>query len=240
MRVSKPVRSSISFSSVTAMPPRRTWPNASVCCVLGDDVAVLGRRALGDDDDRERPAAALAAAQVLADLLDVERALGHEDRVGAAGHAGVHGDPAGVAAHDLADDHAVVRLGGGVQAVDRVGGDLHGGLEAERVVGAGEVVVDRLRHADDVDAVVGQPLGHAERVLAADRDQPVEAVLLERGARPSRSRPPPCTGSCARCRGSCRRGAGCRGSSRASAPSRRRTSRRPSRSGSRGTRGRRR
>ena len=94
----------------------------------------------------------VAAAQVLADLLDVERALGDEDHVGAAGHAGVGGDPAGVAAHHLDDDHAVVRLGGRVQAVDRVGGDLHGGLEAEREVGAGEVVVDRLRDADDVDA----------------------------------------------------------------------------------------
>ena len=30
MRDSKPVRSSIAFSSATAMPPSRTWPNASV------------------------------------------------------------------------------------------------------------------------------------------------------------------------------------------------------------------
>ena len=32
MRVSKPVRSSISRSSCTAMPPRRAWPKASVSC----------------------------------------------------------------------------------------------------------------------------------------------------------------------------------------------------------------
>src|SRR5207249_2615770 len=57
-----------------------------------------------------------------------------------------------------------------------------GRLEAERVVGAGEVVVDRLGNPDHIDAVVRQALGDAERVLAADRDQAVEAMLLERRA----------------------------------------------------------
>ena len=61
----------------------------------------------------------------------------------------MHGDPAGVAAHHLDDHHAVVRLGGRVQAVDRLGADRDGRVEAEGVVGAGEVVVDRLRDADD-------------------------------------------------------------------------------------------
>ena len=57
MRDSYPVRSSISCSSMMPIPPRRTWPNASVVLVLGEQVAVLGRGALGDDDDRERAAA---------------------------------------------------------------------------------------------------------------------------------------------------------------------------------------
>ena len=141
----------------------------------------FGRRPLGDDDDRERGAVGLAALEPLADLVEVERPLGHEDHVGAAGEAGVAGDPAGVAAHHLDDDHAVVRLRGGVQAVDRVRRDLHRGLEAEREVRAGEVVVDRLRDADDVHAVVHQPAGDAERVLAADRDQRVDPLLGEHG-----------------------------------------------------------
>ena len=111
--------------------------------------AVLRRRALGDDDDREAAALGVAAAQAVADLLDVERPLGDEDDVGAAGEAAVGGDPARVAAHDLDDDDAVVRLRRRVQAVDRVRGDLHRGLEAEREVRAREVVVDRLGDADD-------------------------------------------------------------------------------------------
>ena len=67
--------------------------------------------------------------------------------------------------------------GGRVQAVDRVGRDLHRGVEAEREVGAGDVVVDRLRHADHRQPVLVQPAGDAHRVLAADRDDRVEAVL---------------------------------------------------------------
>jgi hypothetical protein len=113
-------------------------------------------------------------------IENVERPLGHQDHVGAAGDAGVGGDPPGVAAHHLDDDHAVVRLGGGVQAVDRVGGDLHRGLEAEREVGPVEVVVDRLRHADDRDPLVDESPGDAQRVLAADRDQRAEPALAHR------------------------------------------------------------
>jgi hypothetical protein len=91
----------------------------------------------------------------------------------------VQRDPAGVPAHDLDDERAVVRLGGGVQPVDGVDGDLHRGVEAEGVVGGAEVVVDRLRDADDVQAGRGQLGRDAEGVLAADRDQRVDAGLLE-------------------------------------------------------------
>ena len=55
-----------------------------------------------------------------------------------------------------------------MQAVDRVRRDLHGRVEAERDVGAREVVVDRLRHADHGDAVVAQAPRDPEGVLAAD------------------------------------------------------------------------
>ena len=112
-----------------------------------------------------------------AGVFDRQRVLGDEHDVGAAGDAAHDGDPAGVAAHDLDDHHAVVRLRRRVQAVDRLGADRDGGVEAEGVVGAREVVVDRLRHADDRQPVlVVQARGDAERVLAADRDERVEPV----------------------------------------------------------------
>ena len=82
-------------------------------------------------------------------------------------------------AHRLDDEDAAVRLRGRVAAIDGFGGHVHRGVEAERVVGAVQVVVDRLRHADDGKLELGgEPRGHAERILAADRHERVE--LLER------------------------------------------------------------
>ena len=147
-RVSLPVRCSISPSSQWAMPPRRDVAELVELLVLGLGHAAHRLRPLGDDEDR-RVVVLEAAADELADPLEVEGQLGDEDHVGAAGEAGVEGDPAGVAAHHLDDQHAVVAVGRRVQAVDRLHRDVDRGVEAEGVVGGAEVVVDRLRHADD-------------------------------------------------------------------------------------------
>ena len=64
-------------------------------------------------------------------MVYVDGALGGEDDVGAAGDADGDGDPAGVAAHDLDDLAAGVGFGGGVQAIDGLGGDGDGGVKAE-------------------------------------------------------------------------------------------------------------
>ena len=70
-----------------------------------------------------------------------------------------------------------------MEAVDRVGGDLNGGVEAEGHLGAAEVVVDGLGHADHGKAVLAvKAVGDAERVLAADGDQAVDVEALERRA----------------------------------------------------------
>ena len=105
--------------------------------------------ALRDDADDVGVAALEAGADQPAHLVDVEGLLGHQGDVGAGGQAGVQGDPARVPAHDLDQQHPLVRLGGGVQPVDHLGGDADRGVEAEGQVGAVDVVVDRLRDADD-------------------------------------------------------------------------------------------
>ena len=55
-----------------------------------------------------------------------------------------------------------------MQPVDSLGGDLHRRVEAEGEIGAGEIVVDGLRHTHQVDSHLVQLGGHAEGVLAAD------------------------------------------------------------------------
>jgi hypothetical protein len=61
-------------------------------------------------------------------------------------------DPAGIAPHHLDDDDAAVRFRGGVEAIDRVGGEAHRRIESEAACGARDVVVDGLGHADERDA----------------------------------------------------------------------------------------
>jgi len=114
------------------------------------------------------------------DLVDVEGPLGDEDLGGTAGHARVHRDPTGVAAHHLTHEDAVVRFGGRMQTIDGVGRDLHGGVKAERDLGGRQVVVDRLRDSDDLHALLREPVRDAESVVAPDRDENVDVVLLQR------------------------------------------------------------
>ncbi len=140
------------------MPPRRTWPNWSTSRDWQRH-GPLGRGgSFGDHHDRGEATLGVSGLEVAADLIDVEWLLGDEDLGRAAGDSGVGRDPSGVPPHHLADDHAIVGLGGGVQPVDGLRGDLHGGVKAEGDLGAGEVVVDRLRHPDDGNALAGQLL----------------------------------------------------------------------------------
>ena len=156
------------------------------------------------------PAGGVTPLQMRRDAVDVERLLGDEDRVGAAGDAGVRGDPAGVAAHDLQQHDSVVALGGAVQPVNGLGRDLQGGREPDRELGAAQVVVDRLRDTDDRCTPSAASGGcRCQRPLTADDDEtvelmrvehltdPVEATALSRDA-----------GSLGSCPASCRRGAG--------------------------------
>ena len=98
----------------------------------------------------------------------------------AGGQPGVQRDPSGVAAHHLDEHHPLMRLRGAVQPVDGLGGDLQRRVVAERDVGAVDVVVDGLRNADHRDVLLRQPVRRRQRALAADRDQHVDAVVLQR------------------------------------------------------------
>ena len=127
-----------------------------------------------DDEDVEVPERAPALHRAR-DVVARHPDLGDEDEVRAAGETAERRDPAGVAAHGLDDDDAVVRARGRAQAIERVGDDRDRGIEADAEVRLREVVVHGLRHADDRDALLVEPLRHAQRVVAADRDERVEA-----------------------------------------------------------------
>ena len=68
--------------------------------------------------------------------------------------------------------------GGGVDAVDDLGGDVHGGVEAEGHVGAVNVVVNGLGQADDVQALLRQQVGGHMGAVAAQAEQAVQLGFL--------------------------------------------------------------
>ena len=125
--------------------------------------------------------------------------------------------PAGVVPHQLDDHDAQMRLGRRIEPVDRLGRGADRGVEAEGDVGFGEVVVDGLGQADDVEAVLGQAVGDLVRAVAAQADQAIEAepVVGFDGPRAScrwsrRWAAASCAASRGWCRGWCRRATGCR------------------------------
>ncbi len=88
-------------------------------------------------------------------------------------------DPARLAPHDLDDHRAVMALGGGAQAVDGLGGDVDGGVEAEAVLGAVHVVVDGFWDAHQRRAHVVQLARDAHGAVAADDHDRVQPQLRD-------------------------------------------------------------
>src|SRR5690606_16754582 len=72
------------------------------------------------------------------DRFDAVGYFGDEDDVAAARHTRAEGYPAGVASHRFNHHHAMMRHCGGVDSVDSLGGDLHGGVVSEREIGLAE------------------------------------------------------------------------------------------------------
>ena len=122
----------------------------------------------------------VALAQPFGDQRDVERDLWDQNRVGAAGDARVQRNPPGVAPHHLDDQDPLVRFGRRVQPIDRVGRERDRGIEPETVRRADDVVVDRLRHADDRHPHPAELVRDGQRAVAADRDQRIQVQAADR------------------------------------------------------------
>src|SRR5215471_3257734 len=85
----------------------------------------------------------------------------------AAGDAGMKRNPARVAAHDFNEHDAMMAFGGGVKAVDGFGGNDDGGVETERHVGGGKIVVDGLGNRNDVHSAASKIARDVLRAIAA-------------------------------------------------------------------------
>ncbi len=147
---------------------------AQVGGLQDDALAVPGLGPLGHHHQGVHASPAVPLPDLGGHLVQVEGDLGDEDGVGAPGDARVQGDPAGVAAHHLHHHHPLVALGGAVQAVQALGGERHGGVEAERGEGLVQVVVDGLGHPHHPQPLLRQGVGDGQGAVAAHRDQGVQ------------------------------------------------------------------
>jgi hypothetical protein len=66
-----------------------------------------------------------------------------------------------------------------VREIDPLSGKAHGRVETETARRADDVVVDRLGHADERDALLVELVRNRQCPIAADAHERVEAVLLE-------------------------------------------------------------
>ena len=131
--------------------------------------------AFGHDDDREALAVSFAGRHIVADVLDRKRYFRNEDDVGAAGDSGLDRNPSRIAAHDLNSHDAVMGFGGGVNLVNRVGGGLQGGVEAEGDISRAKVVVDGLGNAYQFHALSEKIQADLLRAVTPNGDDRINA-----------------------------------------------------------------
>ena len=67
----------------------------------------------------------------------------------------------------------------GAQAVGHGNSAGHAGAEADTVVGAGNVIVHRLRNGDDLHAFLIEPHTVAQRVVSSDGDEVIDAQPVQ-------------------------------------------------------------
>src|SRR5215469_1092969 len=135
--------------------------------------------ALGDHYDAEVSPARVAPSQALGNVVDVKGTLGNQDDISTAGDAAVNRDPARVAAHDFNHHDPVVGFRGGVHTVDSFSRNADGGIETKTEISAAEVVIDGLGYTDDLYAALVQLHGNRLSIIAANRNQHLNPIVLQ-------------------------------------------------------------
>src|SRR6185369_9319891 len=117
----------------------------------------------------------VALVDETADVVKIELDLWNQDDVRAAGDSGFERDPPGIASHHFDEHHAVVRFRRGMNLVYRVSRGVQRRVEAERDLRGRQIVVDRLGHAHNREALLRQVESDLLGAVAADDDQAIHA-----------------------------------------------------------------
>ena len=137
-------------------------------------------KAFGYGNNRITFATQIAAAYQIINLIERHRKLRNQHKVCICRNARLQCDPARVPPHTLHNKTALVGFCRGVQAIDLLHRNVGGRIESKRPIRAGQVVVDRFRHADHVHAKLAQRVRHTERIVSADSHEPLKVEPLHR------------------------------------------------------------
>ena len=135
--------------------------------------------ALGEHDNAAALSACAELGKLIHDVVGGHLDFGHDNDFRAAADTCVEREVAAVSAHDLDDGNTLVRGHGVANLIDSVEYRVAGGVEAQRVIGVGKVVVDSAGNADSREAQLGQNLRAHKRAVAADDDKPLYSVTAQ-------------------------------------------------------------
>ena len=138
--------------------------------------------ALGDDDYGSTRCVASATRDKLDESVDrrgVNWLLGHEDGVCATSESAPCGDPARVSPHHFHNGNAVMRRGGGLDAVERFGDDVCSSIKAEAAFGPPDVVVHCLGDRNHSGAALGESRSDGEGVVTTNDNERIEPQALD-------------------------------------------------------------
>lgn len=93
----------------------------------------------------------------------------------APGDSGVQSDPACIAAHDFDKHDAVMGFRRGMQAINSLGGNDQGGVEAEGDFGSVQIVINGFGDADNIHAAAEKIAGDVLGAVSAYDDEGVNA-----------------------------------------------------------------
>src|SRR3989304_2849176 len=122
--------------------------------LLGYAERAARKTTLGNNDDTTSPPVLEAALDALAQHFNVRGVFRQQDVISAAGDPDLQGDGSAGVPHDLDEEEPLEGLGRVPDAIYGVQGDVDGGVEAQGVVGACQVVVYGAGDADDTEVVL--------------------------------------------------------------------------------------
>src|SRR5438477_2305326 len=122
-------------------------------------------RAFSSDNYRAKATGRFASIDHARDLFVIEWDFGNQNDISATGDTALQRDPSRVPSHHF-DNHDPPMAGGrSVQPIQRIYHHINGRVETERYRRGFEIVVNRLRYADAVDAGLLQLLRSHRRAV---------------------------------------------------------------------------